>query len=733
MLLTFAAALSSGVCSRVSPRAGRVAQRLSHANVLLITIDTLRADRLGSYGNRNGLTPALDALAREGIRFSRARAHVPMTLPAHASILTGLTPRRTGVRNNTTFRLDASVPTVATFLKQAGYRTGAFIGSFVLDSRFGLAHDFDVYDDRLPHVSGASFHFTERRANEVLDAALTWIGPETPNPEPRTPNPAPSTPNPAPSTQNPAPSTHHAVSARSWFAWIHLFDPHAPYDAPPEYRAGRSAYDAEVAYTDAMIGAFLNRLRASGQLERTLVVVTGDHGESLGEHGESTHGLFAYDSTLAVPLILNAHGLGPAVIDGPVVQTDIVPTILDFIGVPAAAAARFDGHSALEQIDENRAVYFEALDSYLTRGWAPLRGVVQQGWKYIDLPEPELYELSTDPEEQRNRSGQGQRGDVLRKRLIDFESGRQQTPAPAALDAEATARLRSLGYVAGSDGARDFSRDGARGFSRADDPKHLVALNERFNTALTAFEEGRANDALAAFLEVLEARPDFLTARTSAASVLVATNRAEDAVRLLRDAPADEASSAELLAKLGSALRSAGDLKGAAATLERARETGNRTADVVQDLAVVYAQLGRVAVARTLFEQLTTDNPSSATAWYNRGLFELQSRRPDAAAKALRIAVERDPTYVDAWNGLGAALASADPAGALDAWSHAERLLPHDYDLLFNVAMLAAQSDHPADAVPYLRRFVAEAPRDRYGRDIPRVQQLLTRLQSRPR
>jgi tetratricopeptide (TPR) repeat protein len=312
---------------------------------------------------------------------------------------------------------------------------------------------------------------------------------------------------------------------------------------------------------------------------------------------------------------------------------------------------------------------------------------------------------------------------------------------PAALDADAEARLRSLGYAAGSegprgvrgfaDGARGFSgANGTRGFSRADDPKLLVPLNERFNTALTAFEEGRAKDALAAFLEVLDARPDFLTARTSAASVLIATNHAEDAVRLLRDAPADEASSPELLAKLGSALRSAGDLEAAAAALERARATGNRSADVVQDLAVVYAQLRRTAAARRLFEQLTADNPSSATAWYNRGLFELQSRRPDAAVKALRMAVERDSTYGDAWNALGAALASNDPAGALDAWRHAERLLPRDYDLLFNVAMLAAQSDHPADAVPYLRRFVAEAPRDRYARDIPRVQQLLARLQS---
>jgi len=717
---------SAVACSGVERRSLTSGQ-LKDANVLLITVDTLRADRLGAYGGRSALTPTLDRLANNGIRYVHAHAHVPMTLPSHASILTGLTPPHTGVRNNTSFRLDARVPTLATFFKRAGYRTGAFVGAFVLDARFGLAHDFDVYDDRLLRRDTASFHFSERRAKEVFDTALTWIQGRTSNgnaePANSTPNgnPAPtnSTPNPAPRPLNPA----------RWFAWVHLFDPHAPYEAPAEFRAGRSDYDAEVAYTDAMLGAFLDRLRASGQLDHTLIVVTADHGESLGEHGETTHGLFAYESTLAVPLILNANGIAPSVVDGDVAHVDIVPTILDLAGMPRPS--RLDGVSLLQPVPTDRALYFEALDAYLTRGWAPLRGLVQAGWKYIDLPDAELYDLRSDRGEMRNMMGQDARADVLQKRLTALEAEQVQTPVPAALDADAEARLRSLGYV-GTRPPRAESSGGSRradASSRANDPKHLVTLNEQFNSALTAFEEGRTGDALDGFRAVLRNRPDFLTARTSAATALIASNHASDAVRLLRDAPADQAAAPELLAKLGGALRSAGDFKAAAATLERARAGGDRSVDVLQDLAIVYAQLGRPDAAHKLFEELTTMNPTSATAWFNMGLFQLQNNQPAAAANALRQAVDRDPQYGDAWNALGAALAVSSPEAAIEAWRRAEPLLPRDYDLLFNLAMLTAQSDRPREAIPYLRRFLAEAPRDRYARDLPRVQDVLRHVE----
>ena len=271
---------------------------------------------------------------------------------------------------------------MATVLKGGGYRAGAFVGAFVLDARFGLARGFDPYDDRYPEPgAGESFRFAERRAEAVVDAAGGWI--------------------------------LGADASSPWFAWVHLFDAHAPYDAPAEYQQGRTPYDAEVAYADAMLGRLLDRLRRANVFDRTLIVITADHGESLGDHGELTHGLFAYDSTLAVPLIVHGPGIGHGLVEAPVGHADILPTVCDLLGV--AVPAVVDGQSLVHPPDAERAVYFEALDASLTRGWAPLSGVATGRWKFIALPTPELYDLATDPNESHN--------------LADRESARREALA----------------------------------------------------------------------------------------------------------------------------------------------------------------------------------------------------------------------------------------------------------------------------------------------------------------
>src|SRR5579859_3040086 len=297
------AVLSFGLCCAVISCTKPLIQRadagaLRGWNVVVVTIDTLRADHVGAYGSTLGLTPTLDRLAREGLRASVAHAHVPLTLPSHATILTGLYPTTNGVHDNGTFRLDASKPTLATTLNAAGYRTGAFIGAFVLDARYGLNHGFDVYDDRLSGNS-AVLEVVQRTAEEVLAHAATWIlnsgtlndgtaNSRTPNsgtPNRRTPNPEP---NPAPRTQNPAqhpaPSTLNPEPVKPFFAWLHLYDPHEPYEPPEPYRTRYASdpYSGEVAYADAALGAFLDRLQSAGLLDRTLVAVMSDHGESLG-------------------------------------------------------------------------------------------------------------------------------------------------------------------------------------------------------------------------------------------------------------------------------------------------------------------------------------------------------------------------------------------------------------------------------------------------------------------
>ena len=309
---------------------------------------------------------------------------------------------------------------------------------------------------------------------------------------------------------------------------------------------------------------------------------------------------------------------------------------------------------------------------------------------------------------------------------------RAQQAAPVAttavVDEQADRRLRSLGYVAASSSPSRKGAERTRSYSADDDPKRLVALNERFNTALSAFNNGHETEALAGFRSVLFERPDFLSARTSAATLLIARGRAGEAVALLRDAPPHQAGSPQLLAKLGVALREAGDLPSAAVSLERARAAGAENPELANDLGVVYARLGRVNDARALFQELLGRDPGDAATWNNLGVLELSSARPTQAAAAFRHAVEADPARGDAWQGLGAALVEQDRPAAIDAWRRAERLLPRDYDLLFNLGVVLAESPNPREALPYLERFVREAPRDRYGADIARVEAMLRRV-----
>jgi Flp pilus assembly protein TadD len=404
------------------------------------------------------------------------------------------------------------------------------------------------------------------------------------------------------------------------------------------------------------------------------------------------------------------------VVDRPVAHIDIVPTIVDLLGI--AAPPRIDGQSLVQGPAVDRPLYFEALEANITRGWAPLTGVVSGDWKYIDLPLPELYNLAADPGEQHNViERDGARRDALRRALVQVTATRQAVAAPAAVDGEAASRLRSLGYTAASAAP---PRHGT--YSAADDPKTLVALSERFNTALETFNAGRPDVALAQFLGLLRERPDFMTARTSAAIVLMATRRAGDAVALLRAAPVSQATAPEIQAKLGVALREAGDFEGAAAALERSRAAGNRNPEIFNDLGVVYGRLGRDGDARAMFRALLQRDPNAAATWNNLGVLELSARQQDAAIDAFRHAVAADPANADAWQGLGAAAIGRDRTTAIDAWQHAERIRPRDYDLLFNLGMVLAEGDHPADALPYLTRFVREAPRDRYARDMAQVE-----------
>ena len=437
--------------------------RAAGFNVLLVTIDTLRADALGAYGQPGGVTPWIDRLASSGARFTNAHAHNVVTLPSHANILSGRLPTEHGVRDNAGFRFPPSLDTLATILKAHGYRTGAFVSAFPLDSRFGLARGFDEYDDRFADAARPAFLVQERSGPETVASARRWID---------------------------------SGAAAPWFCWVHLYEPHYPY-APPAALASRFAdpYHGDVSAADAALQPLLAPILAAGRDGRTLVVLTSDHGESLGEHGEATHGVFAYEAALRVPLIVYQPRLvAEAVIDTPARHIDLLPTILDAIALEPPSG--LPGKSLLPAMTGPRGTtaaptYFEALSASLTRAWAPLDGIVADSMKYIELPIPELYDLKADPNELHNLApSQPARVEELRSRLHQLR-GPRVSVAPSVESTETRERLRSLGYTAGSSPGRRAN------FTEADDPKRLIGFDARLQEIVSQYLAGDLQGALA--------------------------------------------------------------------------------------------------------------------------------------------------------------------------------------------------------------------------------------------
>jgi arylsulfatase A-like enzyme/Tfp pilus assembly protein PilF len=635
---------------------------LRGANVLLVTIDTLRADYVGAYGSARGATPALDRFAAEGLRFDTVYAHVPLTLPSHTTIMTGVYPFTNGVRDNGSFRFDGARPTLASALKHAGYDTAAFVGAFPVDARFGLNAGFDVYDDNYgSRPAGGELSVLERPAEQVLAPAYDWIARRSSNPESRIPNP--------------------------WCVWVHLYDPHDPYDPPEPYRTRYASepYAGEVAYADAALGKFLDRLRSSGALAHTLVVITSDHGESLGEHGERTHGLFAYNATLRVPIIVWAPPVvRPGVVSSPARLVDIMPTILDLVGVDAGAA--FDGRSVRPVADGEGAAsdpgsYFEALNANLARNWAPLTGLVQSGVKLIDLPVPELYDLRADPGEQQNLYAR--RADLAKplERQLDTLTANASKPAAAPVDRETAQRLQSLGYIVAP------APKPARAFTARDDPKNLIGLQNRLDTALDALKRGDAGAAERELRSVVDERADFTVASERLAFVYHETGQLPRAIATLEAAARTSPGDAELLATLGEYLQQANQLDRSVAVLEAAVRLNAAATDAHEKLGVSYTRLRRFADAEREFRAVLAVDPSSPTTYNNLGSLYLTANRNSDAIQALTRAVALDPRLANAHNGLGVAYArTGDVRRAVDEWQEALRLRPDLTDARENLA-----------------------------------------------
>ncbi len=667
-------------------------ERTADQNVLLVTIDTLRADALGSYGGP-AATPNLDRLAAGGARFEFAHAHAVVTLPSHASILTGTYPFEHGIHDNAGYRLPDDSRTLAAMLRAEGFATGAFVAAFPLDSQFGLDNGFETYDDRFGQAEGPSdFTIAERPAETVVAAARTWI-----------------------------------ESQRGrWFAWVHLFDPHAVYRPPSPFdeRYAASPYHGEVAYTDYALGPLLETAGGSGR--RTLVVVTADHGEALGEHGELTHGLFAYEATLRVPLILAQTG-GAAretaargvVSADPARHVDIAPSILDALALPAPPA--LPGRSlfvAASSGSEPRS-YFEAMSASLNRGWAPLRGVLAGRDKYIDLPLPELYDLREDPAETRNLvTGRPARARALETLLADV-------PASAAADrrVEETAavveRLRSLGYLGGSAPVKER-------YTAADDPKQLAHVDSAMHRAVDLYQHGRPREAIAVYREVLAERPDLELAHRHLAFLHWSLGEVVEAIGTLTRAREAGVASPAVEGQLGIYLAESGAVDDAVPLLEALVSVERPDLDALNALGIAYARGGDTQRAIETFERGLSIDPDSAMALENIGAVHLQRGDPAAAGEAFERAVALAPLSSRAHAGLGVVqLRSGDRAAAVASWTRAVELDPANFDALFNLATELVNGGDLAAARPYLEQFVRTAPQAFYAADIQRLTVLL--------
>ncbi len=586
-------------------------------NLLLITLDTTRHDRLGCYGCRLPLTPHLDSLAGAGVRFERAISPVPVTLPAHATILTGLNPNEHGVRNNGTFVLDPAHVTVAEVLAAHGYATAATAGAFPVAARFGLNQGFDHYDDEFPAASRLRpWETPERRAGEVTDRALAWAAERR---------------------------------ARPFFHWVHYFDPHAAYAAPEPFR-GRFAhpYDAEVAYMDAELGRLIRGLEELDLLEATWIMVVGDHGEALGEHQEPTHSILIYGATQHVPCLLVPprawrDGAGKtargARVAGVVGLRDLAPTMLEALGIsPAELPA--SGASLMAAVTGRwrgpRVVYMETLVPALEYGWSELRGVRTDRWSYIKAPEPEVYDLKADPGETRNLALQ--RPELTRRLAAwcDYLAGQGPGAHSAApLDQQAIEQLRSLGYVAAAMPVEIPA--GGR------DPKTCLPIYLKIDEARTA-QAGRQTERARQILEeALAADPGNPAAMRLLGSALVELGRASEAVAafdaLLARAPSD----VEAHLSRARALMAGGRLDEAEEALGALRGIVPADRDARDLHFQALARSGKLDLARRLMAEAVAAEPRDARLLVTWARIEWAEGRVSAAEALARRALAIDP------------------------------------------------------------------------------------------
>jgi len=596
-----------------------LAATLSSPNVVFITVDTLRADHLGCYGDKQIRTPNIDALAADGIRFERAYAAVPVTLPSHTVIFTGTYPMLSGVHDFAANKLSPNQPTLASVLKENGYTTGAIIGSAVLDSRFGLNHGFDFYYDHFDfnRLQESNLDEMERPGNVVANLTLDWL------------------------------SKNYQ---KKFFLWMHLYDPHYPYRPPPPYSEQYKdrLYDGEIAFADAQVGRLIEFLKNKGLYRNTLIVLGGDHGESLGEHGENTHGFFIYNATLHVPLIFHLPGgVHTKTVANLVNLADLMPTVLAALNIQIPEQVQGQNLLSImspKKEDNARSMYAETFLPRLHFNWSELRGVETENYHFIDAPKPELYDLRKDPGETHNlftqKKAVTEEMRVHLAKLIQQYTAGQELAEKTGLDPALMERLKSLGYAGFSGG----SNSGAN-IHALPDPKDRIQTYELFSDAMADSQHGQYAESIEKLNAALKTDPDSVPGHYLQGLNYYRTREFPKSV----------------------------------AELERVLQLSPNYALAAFQLGLAYGRNGDFDKSISMLQRALELDPTNFDAAYNAGVAYLQKKMVPEAAAAFRKSLEIAPDYALAHRSLGEVLLyQGETENALIELHRAAELAPDD-------------------------------------------------------
>jgi arylsulfatase A-like enzyme/tetratricopeptide (TPR) repeat protein len=652
-------------------------------NLIVVTLDTTRADRLGCYGYRDVATPHIDELAKQGALFEQAHSAVPLTLPSHSSIFTGKYPPAHGVRDNGGYFLSESEETLAEVLKKEGFATGGFVSAYVLDHRWGIAQGFDTYFDDFDLLKRGAVNMgdIQRRGDETLDKAIDWL---------------------------------RAQRDHRLFAWIHFYDPHSPYDPPEPYAtayAGRP-YVGEIAFVDSLIGRLLTSLSEMGLRDRTLIVVTGDHGESLGEHNESGHAFFVYGFSTHVPLIFSGPwaGMRGRKIPGVVRTIDLMPTVLDLLEIHQPNAGQ---GVSLRPLLEGRArpepppAYSESFYPRYHFGWSDLRTLRDDRYRFIEAPRPELYDVAADPGETSNLAGSlPQVVDRMREELADVESSMGKAPstaAPVEMDEETQKKLAALGYVGST-----VDTSGKRS-ADLPDPKDKIDIVNRMHQAREDQLKGDVKSSIDALRKVVADAPEVIDAWFRLGNAYLEQRDLPNALAMFRRTLELKPDHDWAVVGLADTFAEMGRLDEAVVGYRRYLERDPVNDNVAYRLAEMLLDAGRLDESSSMFRRVLEIKPDRAAAAVGLAAVALRTNDTRRARAEIGRALAIDPNARNAHYDLALALeADGDARGATVEYRKEIELHPHAYKARFNLARLLAQEGDRTAQIGELRAALKE-------------------------